>query len=464
MSLKSTNKIETNTYELEIEASAEEFEAAVQAAYLKAKNKINVPGFRKGKATRKMIENLYGESCFYDDAVNAMVPEIVGGAIDEAKLTLVDRPEIDVTALSKENGVSFKVKCITKPEVEISDYIGIEVEKSAKTVTDEDVEKQLKAMQEKNGRLVTVEDRAVENGDTVVIDFEGFMDGKAFDGGKEDGFELKIGSGQFIPGFEEQIVGKSIGEDFDVNVTFPNEYHASELAGKPAVFKCKIHEIKESRLPELDDEFAKDVSEFDTLAEYKASVKAKMEESANKTADAAVDEQLMAELIAKTEGDIPEVMFENETDAALRDYEMRLRYSGLDLNTFLGYTGKTMEQLREDFRPQAIKQVKSRLALEAIARAENLEATDEDIEAEFGKIAEAYGMEVEKIKENIPAESIREDVLVGKAALLVRDNAVITKQRKKSTAKKTAKKEAPAEEASAEEAPAEEKASESEDK
>ena len=312
--------------------------------------------------------------------------------------------------------------------------------------------------------MLEISDRPAQNGDEVVFDFDGYADGKAFEGGKAEKYSLKLGSGQFIPGFEEQIVGKSIGEDFDVNVTFPNEYHASELAGKPAVFKCKIHEIKESRLPELDDEFAKDVSEFDTLAEYKASVKAKMEESANKTADAAVDEQLMAELIAKTEGDIPEVMFENETDAALRDYEMRLRYSGLDLNTFLGYTGKTMEQLREDFRPQAVKQVKSRLALEAIARAENLEATDEDIETEFKKIAEAYGMEVEKIKENIPAESIREDVLVGKAALLVRDNAVITKQRKKSTAKKTAKKEAPAEETVAAEETATEAASESEDK
>ena len=346
----------------------------------------------------------------------------------------------------------------------MTEYKGLKATRENVSVADEAVDAEIEKVRERNARVLEISDRPAQNGDEVVFDFDGYADGKAFEGGKAENYSLKLGSGQFIPGFEEQIVGKSIGEDFDVNVTFPNEYHASELAGKPAVFKCKIHEIKESRLPELDDEFAKDVSEFDTLAEYKASVKAKMEESANKTADAAVDEQLMAELIAKTEGDIPEVMFENETDAALRDYEMRLRYSGLDLNTFLGYTGKTMEQLREDFRPQAIKQVKSRLALEAIARAENLEATDEDIEAEFGKIAEAYGMEVEKIKENIPAESIREDVLVGKAALLVRDNAVITKQRKKSTAKKTAKKEAPAEEASAEEAPAEEKASESEDK
>ena len=346
----------------------------------------------------------------------------------------------------------------------MTEYKGLKATRENVSVADEAVDAEIEKVRERNARVLEISDRPAQNGDEVVFDFDGYTDGKAFEGGKAEKYSLKLGSGQFIPGFEEQIVGKSIGEDFDVNVTFPNEYHASELAGKPAVFKCKIHEIKESQLPELDDEFAKDVSEFDTLAEYKASVKAKMEESANKTADAAVDEQLMAELIAKTEGDIPEVMFENETDAALRDYEMRLRYSGLDLNTFLGYTGKTMEQLREDFRPQAVKQVKSRLALEAIARAENLEATDEDIEAEFGKIAEAYGMEVEKIKENIPAESIREDVLVGKAALLVRDNAVITKQRKKSTAKKTAKKEAPAEEASAEEAPAEDKASESEDK
>lgn len=425
MSLKSTNKIETNTYELEIEASAEEFEAAVQAAYLKAKNKINVPGFRKGKATRKMIENLYGESCFYDDAVNAMVPEIVGGAIDEAKLTLVDRPEIDVTALSKENGVSFKVKCITKPEVEISDYMGIEVEKPAKTVTDEDVEKQLKAMQEKNGRLVTVEDRAVENGDTVVIDFEGFMDGKAFDGGKEDGFELKIGSGQFIPGFEEQIVGHNTGDEFEVNVTFPEDYQAEELKGKATTFKCKLHEIKMKELPEVDDEFVKDVSEFDTLADYKEDLKKKLAESKEKEAADDLENQLIDKLVELVQGEIPEAMYENKIADSIREFGYRLQSQGLNLDTYMKYTGMNVDQMKEGFRPQAERQVKLRLALEKIAALEELKAGEEDLNQEYQKIAEQYKMEADKIKELIPAAELEKDICVEKAINLVRDNANI---------------------------------------
>lgn len=468
MKLLNVKDIATNEKEIEFSIDRAAFDAEVNNVYKKNASKFNVPGFRRGKAPKAFIEKMYGEGVFYEDALNNLLPKEYEAVLAETKLDTVSRPEIDIKSID-ESGVVITAKVFVRPLLTVTEYKGLKATRENVSVADEAVDAEIEKVRERNARVLEISDRPAQNGDEVVFDFDGYADGKAFEGGKAENYSLKLGSGQFIPGFEEQIVGKSIGEDFDVNVTFPNEYHASELAGKPAVFKCKIHEIKESRLPELDDEFAKDVSEFDTLAEYKASVKAKMEESANKTADAAVDEQLMAELIAKTEGDIPEVMFENETDAALRDYEMRLRYSGLDLNTFLGYTGKTMEQLREDFRPQAIKQVKSRLALEAIARAENLEATDEDIEAEFGKIAEAYGMEVEKIKENIPAESIREDVLVGKAALLVRDNAVITKQRKKSTAKKTAKKEAPAEEASAEEAsaeeaPAEEKASESEDK
>ena len=425
MSLKSTNKIETNTYELEIEASAEEFEAAVQAAYLKAKNKINVPGFRKGKATRKMIENLYGESCFYDDAVNAMVPEIVGGAIDEAKLTLVDRPEIDVTALSKENGVSFKVKCITKPEVEISDYMGIEVEKPAKTVTDEDVEKQLKAMQEKNGRLVTVEDRAVENGDTVVIDFEGFMDGKAFDGGKEDGFELKIGSGQFIPGFEEQIVGKNTDEEFTINVTFPENYQMEDVAGKPAEFRVKLHEIKTVELPEIDDEFVKDVSEFDTLDELKADIKKKAEERAAKAADREAENKLFDAVIEKMTAEIPNEMYENKIDEMVRDFEMRLSQQGLTLDLYLSYTGMAKDAFRKTFEENAQKQVKLRLALEKIAELENIEVSDADAEEEIKKIADQYRITVEQVKQIISVESVREDLKVQKASDIVKESAKI---------------------------------------
>ncbi|MBQ7783855.1 MAG: trigger factor [Oscillospiraceae bacterium] len=425
MSLKSTNKIDANTYELEISASAEEFESAVQKAYLKNRNKISVPGFRKGKATRKMIEKLYGEGCFYDDAVNAMVPEIVGAAIDEAKLELVDRPEIDVTALSKEEGVSFKVKCTTKPEVEISDYKGIEVEKTVKTVSDEDVENQLKSMQERNGRLITVEDRTVENGDVAVIDFEGFMDGKAFDGGKEDGFELKIGSGQFIPGFEEQIVGKSTGEEFTINVTFPENYQMEELAGKPAEFKIKLHEIKATELPELDDDFAKDTSEFDTLDELKADLKKKLEENAEKSAEAEVENKLYDALLEKMSAEIPQVMYESKIDDMVRDFEMRLSQQGLDINMYLSFTGMDMSAFRATFKDQAEKTVKLRLALEKIAQLENVEISDDQVMEELKKMSEAYKIPVEQLMNVVSPVMLKTDLMVTEASKLVKDSAVI---------------------------------------
>lgn len=425
MSLKSANKIETNIYELEVEATAEEFEAAVQTAYQKAKNKINVPGFRKGKAPRKMIEKLYGEACFYDDAVNAMVPDVVGAAIDEAGIELVDRPEIDVTSLSKEAGVSFKVKCTAKPEVEISDYKGIEVEKSVKTVTDEDVDNRLKSMQERNGRLITVEDRAVENGDTVVIDFEGFMDGKAFDGGKEDGFSLKIGSGQFIPGFEEQIIGKSTGEEFTINVTFPENYQMEELAGKPAEFRIKLHEIKATELPELDDDFAKDTSEFDTLDELKADVRKKLEESAEKNAEAAAENAVYDALIEKMSAEIPQVMFENKIDDMVKDFEIRLSQQGLDLPMYLSFTGMDEAAFRDTFKDQAEKTVKLRLALEKIAKLENIEVTDEQVMEELKKMSEAYKIPVNQLMSIVSPVTLRTDLVVTEASKLVKDSAVI---------------------------------------
>ena len=425
MSLKSTNKIETNIYELEVEASAEEFESAVQAAYKKAKNKINVPGFRKGKAPRKMIEKLYGESCFYEDAVNAMVPFVVGKAIDEAGIEVVDRPEIDVTALSKDTGVAFKVKCIAKPEVEISDYKGIEVEKTVKTITDEDVDNQLKSMQERNGRLITIEDRAVENGDTVVIDFEGFMDGKAFDGGKEDGFSLKIGSGQFIPGFEEQIVGKSTGEDFTINVTFPEKYQMEELAGKPAEFKIKLHEIKATELPELDDDFAKDTSEFDTLDELKADLKKKLEDNASKNAEAAAENAVYDAVIAKMNAEIPQVMFEHKIDDMVRDFEMRLSQQGLDLPMYLSFTGMDEAAFRDTFKDQAEKTVKLRLALEQIAKLENIEVTDEQVMEELKKMSENYKLPLNQLMSVVSPATLKTDMLVTEASKLVKDSAVI---------------------------------------
>ena len=425
MSLKSTNKVETNIYELEVEATAEEFENAVQTAYQKAKNKINVPGFRKGKAPRKMIEKLYGESCFYDDAVNAMVPYIVGAAIEEAGLDIVDRPEIDVTALSKDNGVSFKVKVTAKPEVEISDYKGIEVEKNVKTISDEDVDNQLKSMQERNGRLITVEDRAVENGDTVVIDFEGFMDGKAFDGGKEDGFSLKIGSGQFIPGFEEQIIGKTTGEDFTINVTFPENYQMEELAGKPAEFRIKLHEIKTTDLPDLDDDFAKDTSEFDTLDELKADLKKKLEDNAAKNADAAAENAVYDAVIAKMNADIPQVMFDHKIDEMVRDFEMRLSQQGLDLPMYLSFTGMDEAAFRDTFKDQAEKTVKLRLALEQIAKLEGIEVTDEQVMEELKKMSENYKLPLNQLMSVVSPATLKTDMLVTEASKLVKDSAVI---------------------------------------
>jgi len=398
MSLKSTSKIETNKYEILADATAEEFEASIQKAYLKQKNKINVPGFRKGKATRKMIEKLYGESCFYEEAVNGLVADICGGAIDESGLEVVDRPEIEVTAVSKEDGVSFEVTVTTKPEVEISDYMGIEVEKPVKTVSEEDVEGSLKKMQERNGRLVTVEDRAVQNGDTVDIDFTGYIDGEAFEGGSEEHYSLKIGSGQFIPGFEEQIVGKSTGEEFTINVVFPENYQMEEIAGKPAEFKIKLHEIQETELPELDDDFAKDASEFDTLEELKADVRKRLETLAEKNADTELDNRIYDVLISKMTAEIPDCMIEAKIDEFVRDFEARLSQQGIDLEMYLSFTGMKEEDFRNNYREQAEKNVKARLALEKIAALENIQISDDRVEEEYKPLAEKYGVEADMVK------------------------------------------------------------------
>lgn len=425
MSLKSTNKIETNTYELEVDASAEEFEAALELAYRKAKSKINVPGFRKGKAPRKMIEKLYGETCFYDDAVNAMLPALVGSALDEAKLEIVARPDIDVTAISKEGGVSFKVKCITKPEVEISDYKGIEVEKTVKTITDEDVDNQIQNMRERNGRLITVEDRAAEKGDVAVIDFEGFMDGKAFDGGKEDNFELKLGSGQFIPGFEEQIEGKNTGDEFTINVTFPENYQMTELAGKPAEFKIRLNEIKTVELPDLDDDFAMDTSEFDTLEELKADVRKKLEENAEKSAESDVEVKIYDIIADKMQAEIPEVMYENKIDDMVRDFQFRLSQQGLDLPMYLSFTNMDEKAFRETFRTQAEKTVKVRLAFEKIAEMEGINVTDDRLMEEVKKMSESYKLSVQQIMSVVNPADLKTDILVTEASKIVKDSAVV---------------------------------------
>ncbi|MBQ8496694.1 MAG: trigger factor [Clostridia bacterium] len=425
MKLLNTAEIGANQKELEIFIDHENFEAECEKAYKKNVAKFNIPGFRKGKATRKMIEKMYGTGVFYEDAINAILPVAYPEAIKEAGLDVVSNPDIDIKAID-ETGIVITAKVFVRPEITVTEYKGLAATKDAVEITEEAIDSEIESVRKRNARTIEITDRAVENGDNVVFDFDGYVDGKAFEGGKSENYDLLIGSGSFIPGFEDQIIGKNIGENFDVVVTFPEDYHAAELAGKEATFKCLIHEIKKSELPELDDEFVKDVSEFDTVDEYKASVKAKLVERAEKTEDNKVDDQLMKALCENIEGEIPAVMFENEAENCVRDYENRLRYQGMDLQTFMKYTGQTIETLTKQFMPQAEQNVKTRLALEYVAKVENLDASEEDIETEYQKIAEAYGIEIEKVKESIASDAIAADVRVGKAALLVRENAIVT--------------------------------------
>ena len=425
MKLLNTAEIGANQKELEIFIDHETFEAECEKAYKKNVAKFAIPGFRKGKAPRKMIEKMYGAGVFYEDAINAILPTAYPEAVKEAGLEVVSNPDIDIKAID-ENGIVVTAKVFVKPEITVSEYKGLSAIKDAVEITDEAVMSEIDRVRDRQSREIEVTDRAAAMGDTVTIDFDGYVDGVAFDGGKSENYNLALGSGSFIPGFEDQIVGKNIGDNFDVLVTFPNEYHADNLAGKEATFKCALHAIKVKELPELDDEFVKDVSEFDTVDEYKASIKAKLEENAEKTEDRKVEDQLLDALCEKVEGEIPEVMYENEAENCVRDYENRLRYQGMDLATFMKYTGQTIETLKTQFRPQAEKQVKTRLALEYIAKAEGLTATEEDVNTEYQKIADAYGIEVDKVKASIEAAAIEADVVVGKAVLLVRDNAVIT--------------------------------------
>ena len=424
MSLTKSELIEKNKYELQFSVDKATFDAAVDKVYRKQVKSIAVPGFRKGKAPRSIIEKMYGTGVFYEDAINDLIPAAYTEALEESKLEVVSQPEFDVVSLD-DNGLVLSAKVYVKPDVEIKDYAGIEVEKDVAPVTDEDVNREIETIRERNSREIDVTDRAAEMGDTTVIDFEGFCDGGAFEGGKGTDYALKLGSGSFIPGFEEQIVGKNIDEEFDVNVTFPTEYHAEDLAGKAAVFKVKIHAITKVELPELDDDFAKDVSDFDTFDEYKADLKAKIEKRHETTADNAVEEKLVEALIEKLEADIPEAMFVNETENFVRDYDNRLRAQGLDLATYFKYTGMTLDNLREQMRPQAERQVKARLALEKIAALENLEATEDDINEEYENIAKAYGVELDQVKASIDAEAIAADMKVKKAMDLVKEKAVI---------------------------------------
>ena len=425
MSLKATNNVETNKYELEIEISAEDFEAAIEKAYLKARKNIAMPGFRKGKAPRKLIEKEYGEQVFFEDAVNLLYAPVVNGAVEESGLELVTRPEVEVTEISKENGVKLKATCITKPEVEVKDYKGIEVEKVVNPVTDEDINKQLDALREKNVTVETVDDRAAENGDDVVIDFEGFKDDVAFEGGKAEDFTLSLGSGQFIPGFEDQIVGHNAGEDFDINVTFPDEYQVKELAGAPAVFKIKLKSISKKVMPELDDDMVKDSTEFDTVDEYKADVKKKLEEANEKHADSEVEAKIFDKVIENMTAEITQVMFDNRVNEMISELEQRLAPQGISLDLYMQYTGQTIDTVKKAYAEQAEKQVKLRLALEKIAKLENIEVTEDELKAEFDKLAEAYKLDVDQIKQFIHDDDLKKDIAVGKAVDLIKDAAVI---------------------------------------
>ena len=444
MILKETNKIETNRYQLEIVIDGEQFREAIKQAYRKEGKKITIPGYRPGKAPLAMIEARYGSEIFFEDALNLLYADAVEAAINESGLKVIDdKMDFELVSISKEDGVDFKVSVTTYPEIELDAYKGLKAERPLVKVEAAEVNTEIKSLQERNARMISVEDRAAKKGDTVVIDFEGFKDGVAFDGGKAEGHSLELGSGQFIPGFEDQIIGKNIDDEFDVNVTFPEEYGAEELAGQPAVFKVKLHEIKVRELPAADDEFAKDVSEFDTLKELKADIKKKALERKKKAAEEAVENILVQQIVDGIKGEIPEAMFTNRLNQSVEEFGYRLQSQGMSLDLYLQYTGSTIEQFRETFRPQAEMQVKYRLALEKIVELEGIVADDEAVEAEFAKIAEGYGIEVDKVKAVIPVSEVEKDVAVGKAIDFVKANAVITdavdekKEAKKAASKKT---------------------------
>lgn len=425
MSLKSNNKIDTNRYKLEVSVDAQTFEDGIQKVFKRQNKKITIPGFRKGKAPRSFVEKYYGSNVFFEDAVNETYPAALDAAISEADLEVIDdKINLDIIEIGKD-GYIFTAEVTTKPEVSISDYKGIEVEKKAVEVTDDDIEDEINKAKEKTSRVVSVEDRAAQNNDIAVIDFEGFVDGVAFDGGKGENYPLTLGSGQFIPGFEEQIIGHNIGDEFDVNVKFPEDYQAENLKGKDAVFKVKLNELKVKEYPEIDDEFAKDVSDFDTLDEYKEDIRKNVLEQKQKLADDDVDKQIIDKLVELLEAEIPEAMFENKINDDIKEFSYRLQSQNIDINTYLKYTGMDAKSLREGFRSQAERQVKLRLALEKIAQNENFEATSEDIENEFSKIADMYKMEVEKVKNLISEKDLSKDIIVDKAMKLVKETANI---------------------------------------
>lgn len=412
-------KLENSMAKLTIEASAEELEKALESAFQKNKNKINIPGFRKGKVPRQMIEKMYGPAIFYEDAANELIPQAYENALDECEEDIVSSPEIDVTQIEKGKPFIFTALVALKPEVKLGKYKGVKVDKADTEVTDEEVDAEINKEREHNARNIEVTDRAVKDGDMTVIDFEGFVDGVAFEGGKGENYPLTIGSGAFIPGFEEQLVGAEIGKEVEVNVTFPEDYQAEDLQGKEAVFKCTVKEIKEKELPELDDEFASEVSEFETLAEYKADVKDKLTEKKVKEAKDAKEAAVIEAIVNDSEMEIPEPMLTTQQRQMVDEFAQRMQMQGLSMEQYFQFTGATYDKMIEQVKPQAERRIKSRLVLEAIVKAENIEASEEEYEEELKSMAEAYQMEVEKVKEMLPkksTEQIKQDIAVRKAA------------------------------------------------
>lgn len=426
MSLQ-VEKLEHNMAKLTVEVSAEEFEKALNSAYMKQRGKISIPGFRKGKVPRQMVEKMYGVEIFYDDAANAIIPEAYAKAYDESELEIVSQPKIEVVQIEKGKPFIFTAEVALKPEVTLGEYKGLKVDKYSNRVTQKEVEERLVQEQEKNARTIAVEGRPVQDKDEVVLDFEGFVDGVAFEGGKGENYPLTIGSGAFIPGFEEQLIGAEAGKEVEVNVTFPQEYHAPELAGKAAVFKCTVNEIKAKELPELDDEFAAEISEFDTLDELKADIKAKIKEQKNADGKRQKEDQAMEQVVENATMDIPEAMIDTQVRQMADDFAQRMQQQGLNMEQYFQFTGMTAEKMLEELRPQAVKRIQTRLVLEAIVKAENIEITDERIDEELAKMAEAYKMEVEKLKEfmgeNEKAQ-MKMDLAVQEAVTLVVDNTV----------------------------------------
>ncbi len=443
MELKSTKNLETNKYELELQVSPEELNDAINAVYKRESKKMNIPGFRKGHAPRAFIEKYYGEEVFFEAAVDHLYRPVVMEAIEKSELKVISVADFKVDEIGKDKGLKCTITVVTKPEASIEGYKGIQINKEPVAVSDGDIDAEIERVRERNSRIITVEDRAAENGDIAVIDFDGYVDDKQFDGGKAENYELTLGAGQFIPGFEEQVVGHKTGEDFDVNVTFPEDYHAEELKGKPAVFKIKLHEIKKKELPAVDDEFVKDVSEFDTLDEYRKDIEKNLLSRKEKAADADVENQLVDAVIEKTVAEIPEEMVENEIDEMINSFAYRLQSQGLKLETYLKYTGMSTDDLRKEYKLQAERQVRLRLGLEKIAQLEDIKATEEETEEEYKKLSENYGMPLENVKNLVHADDLNMDIVNRKVVEFLRGSASI-KEAKKDAGEKPAKKRASA--------------------